>query len=711
MTQTPITISQLPDLGSVQGSDRLVLDRIGAAVTAGAFVVGQSYQIISVGNTSFTAIGAESNTVGAYFVATGAGTGTGTAGPINTGDAPLSAVAALLGGDPAGTAAAAVAAHAAAADSHPGYTTPQEAAAVAPVQSVALSVPSGWTTSSTNTGGGVTLTLGLPSGFSLPSNASQTNWDTAYSMRGQWSGGATGLNAATGRASLELGSAALAAVGDFATPSALTTGLAGKADLVGGVIPSSQIPAIAISDYLGAVASQAAMLALTGQRGDWCLRTDGSSAGMWVLSADNAALLANWVQIPVPIVPVQSVNGQTGVITLGPGDVGAATAVQGGLAASAVQPAELASTLSSYLTIANGALTYQPLDGDLSAIAGLSTAAYGRSFLALANAAAGRTWLELGTAATAATGDFATPAALTAGLATKADLVGGVLPSSQIPAIALVQYLGQVSSQAAMLALRGQGGDWCIRTDGGASEWVIVANDGALLADWVQMPTGTAGVNSINGQTGAVTLGTGDLSESGGNLFFTAARAIGSALTGFVAEAGTVAATDSILQAINKIVGNVAAKTQVSNAAPAALAATASAGTSDNAARADHAHQRDTDVIVIPVGDETTALTAGTNKVRFRMPFPATLLAVRDSVNLAPTGSALIVDINEAGTSVLGTKLSIDATETSSTTAASAATITDTSLADDAEISIDIDQIGSTVAAAGLKVYLFVRRT
>ncbi len=455
-----------------------------------------------------------------------------------------------------------------------GLQTPSNRAkAEAAVQAVALIPPSGWGTQTTNTAGSVTLTLTLPSGFSLPSNSSQTNWDTVYSMRGQWSGGATGLNAATGRASLDLGSAALASAGDFATPLALTTGLAGKADLVGGVIPSSQIPAIAISDYLGAVASQAAMLALTGQRGDWCLRIDGSSAGMWVLSADNAALLANWVQIPVPIVPVQSVNGQTGVITLGPGDVGAATAAQGGLAASAVQPAGLASTLSSYLTIANGALTYQPLDGDLSAIAGLSTAAYGRSFLTLANAAAGRTWLELGTAATAATGDFATPAALSAGLATKADLVGGVVPSSQIPAIALVQYLGQVSSQAAMLALRGQGGDWCIRTDGGASEWVIVANDGALLADWVQMPTGTAGVSSINGQTGAVTLGTGDLEETGGKLFHTAARAIASALAGFTAGAGTVSASDSILQALQKVVGNaqsaVTAVTHGSNASTA----------------------------------------------------------------------------------------------------------------------------------------------
>jgi hypothetical protein len=108
-----------------------------------------------------------------------------------------------------------------------------------------------------------------------------------------------------------------------------------------------------------------------------------------------------------------------------------------------------------------------------------------------------------------------------------------------------------------MLALRGEGGDWCIRTDS-STDWVIVANNGASLSDWIQLPNGISPVSSINGQTGAVTLGTGDLGESGGNLFFTAARAIGSALTGFVAEAGTVAATDSILQAINKIVGNIA---------------------------------------------------------------------------------------------------------------------------------------------------------
>jgi hypothetical protein len=116
------------------------------------------------------------------------------------------------------------------------------------------------------------------------------------------------------------------------------------------------------------------------------------------------------------------------------------------------------------------------------------------------------------------------------------------------------------------------------------------------------------------------------------------------------------------------------------------------------------------DWFVIAASDESTNLTTGTNKVYFRMPYAATLLAVRATVNTAPTGSTLIVDINEAGTSLLSTKLSIDASEKTSTTAATAAVISDSALADDAEITIDIDQIGSTVAGKGLKVYLKTRR-
>ena len=50
--------------------------------------------------------------------------------------------------------------------------------------------------------------------------------------------------------------------------------------------------------------------------------------------------------------------------------------------------------------------------------------------------------------------------------------------------------------------------------------------------------------------------------------------------------------------------------------------------------------------------------------------------------------------------------MTIDAGEKTSTTAATPAVISDANLADDAEITIDIDTIGSTIAGAGLKVAL-----
>ncbi len=93
-----------------------------------------------------------------------------------------------------------------------------------------------------------------------------------------------------------------------------------KADLVGGVIPTAQIPAIAITTFLGSVSSQAAMLALAGQSGDWCNRSDTSTA--WVVIGADPTQLSSWAQINYPASPVTSVNGQAGVVVLGKTDVG-----------------------------------------------------------------------------------------------------------------------------------------------------------------------------------------------------------------------------------------------------------------------------------------------------------------------------------------------------------------------------------------------------
>ena len=114
------------------------------------------------------------------------------------------------------------------------------------------------------------------------------------------------------------------------------------------------------------------------------------------------------------------------------------------------------------------------------------------------------------------------------------------------------------------------------------------------------------------------------------------------------------------------------------------------------------------EVIAIAVSDEETAITTGTAKVTFRMPFAMTLTAVRASLTVASSSGLPTFDINEGGSTILSTKLSIDATEKTSTTAATAAVISDSALADDAEITIDIDVAGT--GAKGAKVYLIGRR-
>lgn len=51
----------------------------GYLLTAGSFIAGKIYRIVSIGTTDFTLIGATSNTIGTHFIATGVGSGTGTA--------------------------------------------------------------------------------------------------------------------------------------------------------------------------------------------------------------------------------------------------------------------------------------------------------------------------------------------------------------------------------------------------------------------------------------------------------------------------------------------------------------------------------------------------------------------------------------------------------------------------------------------------------
>ncbi len=114
---------------------------------------------------------------------------------------------------------------------------------------------------------------------------------------------------------------------------------------------------------------------------------------------------------------------------------------------------------------------------------------------------------------------------------------------------------------------------------------------------------------------------------------------------------------------------------------------------------------------IIACSDEGTALTTGTAKISFRMPYAFTLNAgaggITASCNQAPTGAILTMDVNEAGSTILSTKLTIAIGSTTSVGGtAPVISDVDVALASNALITIDIDQIGSSNAGTGLKVTL-----
>ncbi len=150
----------------------------------------------------------------------------------------------------------------------------------------------------------------LPSGYiRIP------YWEDAYTDRMKWDGGATGLDAATGRASLGIGNINNTSDANKPISTATQTALNTKADLDGnGKVLSSQMPSIAISETF-VVTSEAAMLALsTAETGDVAVRNDISKS--FILTQNPSSTLANWQVLLTPAESVSSVNGQTGTVSL-----------------------------------------------------------------------------------------------------------------------------------------------------------------------------------------------------------------------------------------------------------------------------------------------------------------------------------------------------------------------------------------------------------
>lgn len=105
------------------------------------------------------------------------------------------------------------------------------------------------------------------------------------------------------------------------------------------------------------------------------------------------------------------------------------------------------------------------------------------------------------------------------------------------------------------------------------------------------------------------------------------------------------------------------------------------------------------ETIIIYLSPIGTNATVGTGRARIDpLPWGFTISSIVLTVTTAPTGSAMIVDLNDDGVSMFSTRISIDAGETSSATAAAPYMLASSTIASGSILTVDIDQVGATVA-------------
>jgi hypothetical protein len=333
-----------------------------------------------------------------------------------------------------------------------------------------------------------------------------------------------------------------------------------------GIIPSSQLPPVTLSST-SVVGSDAAMTALSSATvGSIAVRTDVNKN--YVLSALPASTLGNWIELLTPAAPVQAVNGYTGNVNLtktdlGLGDVNntsdinkpVSTATQVALDTKAnstdVNTAlatkistidvNAALALKANITDVNTALDTKISTTDANAALALkanstdvNTALATKISTTDANAAlalkANSSDVNTALATKANTTDVNTALATkisnadaTAALALKLDAnkvgalsgvasldASGKVPTDQIPAISF-SSVKVLKSEAEMLALStAVVGSVVIRTDE-SKNYVLAQANPAVLANWIQLLTPAAPVQTVNGKTGTISISATDL--------------------------------------------------------------------------------------------------------------------------------------------------------------------------------------------------------
>jgi len=116
------------------------------------------------------------------------------------------------------------------------------------------------------------------------------------------------------------------------------------------------------------------------------------------------------------------------------------------------------------------------------------------------------------------------------------------------------------------------------------------------------------------------------------------------------------------------------------------------------------------DLYIVGAFSQAGTLNTKTGASRFYVEDSCVIVGVRVSVGTAPTGASIIVDVNKNGSTVFTTQSNRPTIAVSSNTA-TASSPDVTSLAAGDYLSVDVDQVGSTVAGADLTVQIRLRRS
>lgn len=144
--------------------------------------------------------------------------------------------------------------------------------------------------------------------------------------------------------------------------------------------------------------------------------------------------------------------------------------------------------------------------------------------------------------------------------------------------------------------------------------------------------------------------------------------------------------------------------------AQTSYAAASANGSAATVAHSDHQHGTPPVPFVIPPFGVRGVVAVAVGGARFYNDSGRTLtiLSVRTSVGTAPTGASLIVDININGTTIFTTQANRPTIAVSGFTSGKVTNMDVTTIADGQYFTVDVDQVGSTVAGADLDVQIAV---